>query len=88
MGGEPLGARGGRAAGAGAPDGQPSTAPAGRGGGRGGGTARLWATTEITVDGRNLSNIVLTLQPSFSIAGRVEFQGTAAQPPAISPACA
>lgn len=42
---------------------------------------RLWAMTDLTVDGRNVSNIVLTLQPGMTVAGRVTFEG-AAQPPA------
>ena len=42
---------------------------------------RLWATADITVDGRNVSNVVLTLQPGMSVSGRIVFEGTA-QPPA------
>jgi hypothetical protein len=41
---------------------------------------RLWATTEVTVDGRNVSNLVLTLQPGVPISGRIQFDGTL-QPP-------
>src|SRR4029453_16818349 len=43
---------------------------------------RLWATAAVTVDGRNVSNIVLTLQPGMSVTGRVVFEGTAQAPPA------
>lgn len=43
---------------------------------------RLWATADVTVDGRNVSNMVLTLQPGMSVAGRIAFEGTAQQPPA------
>jgi hypothetical protein len=55
--------------------------------GRAGGPAgadqiRLWATADVTVDGRNVSNIVLTLQPGMSVAGRIAFDGTMQQPPA------
>ena len=53
----------------------------GRGLGRGVTTPRLWASADISVDGRNLSNVVLTLQPAFSMAGRLEFHGTTAQVP-------
>jgi protocatechuate 3,4-dioxygenase beta subunit len=42
---------------------------------------RLWATADVTVDGRNVSNVVLTLQPGMSVSGRIAFEG-AAQPPA------
>jgi protocatechuate 3,4-dioxygenase beta subunit len=42
---------------------------------------RLWASADVTVDGRNISNIVLTLQPGVPIAGRIQFEGTSAQPP-------
>lgn len=53
--------------------------------GRGGAAAgadpiRLWATADVTVDGRNVSNVVLTLQPGMSVSGRIVFEG-AAQPP-------
>ncbi|MEO7274653.1 MAG: hypothetical protein ABIX28_20530, partial [Vicinamibacterales bacterium] len=50
-------------------------------GGRGSTGARLWATADISVDGRNLSDVVLTLQPAFAMSGRIEFRGTAAQAP-------
>jgi hypothetical protein len=54
--------------------------------GRGGPVAqqdatRLWAHTDITVDGRNVSNLVLTLQPGVPVAGRIHFEGTTQQPP-------
>ena len=42
---------------------------------------RLWATADVTVDGRNVSNVVLTLQPGMSVSGRIVFEG-ATQPPA------
>lgn len=42
---------------------------------------RLWASADVTVDGRNVSNIVLTLQPGVQITGRVQFEGTTLQPP-------
>jgi len=43
---------------------------------------RFWASTDITVDGRNVPNIVLTLQPGVTVTGRIAFDGTAQQPPA------
>jgi hypothetical protein len=42
---------------------------------------RLWASTDVTVDGRNISNLVLTLQPGVQVAGRIQFEGTTVQPP-------
>jgi protocatechuate 3,4-dioxygenase beta subunit len=41
---------------------------------------RLWATADVTVDGRNVSNVVLTLQPGMSVSGRIVFEGAAQQP--------
>jgi hypothetical protein len=41
---------------------------------------RLWAMAEVTVDGRNIQNIVLTLQPGTTISGRIAFEGTATVP--------
>ncbi len=41
---------------------------------------RLWAMAEVTVDGRNIQNVVLTLQPGTTIAGRIAFEGTATVP--------
>ena len=43
---------------------------------------RLWATADVTVDGRNVSNVVLTLQPGMSVSGRIGFEGTTLPPPA------
>jgi len=43
---------------------------------------RLWATADVTVDGRNVSNVVLTLQPGMTVSGRIAFEGTTQQPPA------
>jgi protocatechuate 3,4-dioxygenase beta subunit len=42
---------------------------------------RLWASTEVTVDGRNITNVVLTLQPGVPVTGRITFDGTTQQPP-------
>ena len=52
----------------------------GRGRGLAPDATRLWATSEITVDGRN-QNVVLTLQPGMSVSGRVMFEGTTVPPP-------
>jgi protocatechuate 3,4-dioxygenase beta subunit len=49
----------------------------GRAGGRGPqSTDRLWAAADITVDGRNMSNIALTLQAGLTISGRIVFNAT------------
>lgn len=71
------------------------TAAAGRGGqafgGRGGQggpggpgqiTQVLWASTDITVNGQNITDISLTLQPGMTIRGRVMFDGSNMPPPA------
>jgi hypothetical protein len=42
---------------------------------------RLWAMTDVTVDGRDIANLVLTLQPGMTVSGRVAFEGSTAQPP-------
>lgn len=54
--------------------------------GRAGGAdaVRLWAMTEVSVDGQNVSNLVLTLQPGITITGRLVFEGTAAVPSDLS----
>jgi len=41
---------------------------------------RLWASADVTVDGRNVSNIVLALQQGMSVAGRLVFEGTTPPP--------
>jgi protocatechuate 3,4-dioxygenase beta subunit len=41
---------------------------------------RLWAMLEVGVDGRDLENLVLTLQPGMTISGRVAFEGTSTVP--------
>jgi hypothetical protein len=52
-------------------------------GGRGRQSAeRLWAAADVTVDGRNLSNIALALQAGLSVSGRIVFNGATRQPPA------
>jgi protocatechuate 3,4-dioxygenase beta subunit len=61
--------------------------PAGRGDGRGRGPVsteptRMWAAADVTVDGRNVSNVVLLLQPGVPVTGRLTFEGTLQPPPA------
>jgi hypothetical protein len=55
----------------------------GRGrGGQGGQIVQvLWASNDISVNGQNMSDLVLTLQPGMSVTGRVQFEGSSAQPP-------
>jgi hypothetical protein len=38
--------------------------------------------TDVAVDGRDMTNLVLTLQPGMTVSGRVAFEGSTAQPPA------
>ena len=56
---------------------------AGRMGGLPGGTAgTLWAVEEITVDGREISNLSLQLQPGMSVTGKIVYEATTQKPPA------
>ena len=66
----------------------PAGAPAAPGGGRGRGPVparaeaiTVWASTDISVDGRTLSNVLLTLQQGITLSGQLAFEG-AAPPPA------
>jgi hypothetical protein len=43
---------------------------------------RLWGSIDVPVDGRNLTNVIVTLQQGLTVSGRVSFQGTTQQPPA------
>jgi hypothetical protein len=59
----------------------------GGGRGRGAGPAMsrpepitVWAATDIAVDGRTVSNILLSLQQGVSVSGQVAFEGTATAP--------
>ena len=58
--------------------------PEGRGGGRGNQPPpiRLWGSVDVPVDGRNLSNVIVTLQQGLTVSGRIAFEGTTQQPPA------
>ena len=42
---------------------------------------RMWGSAEISVDGRNVSNVLIALQPGVPVSGRIAFEG-AGQPPA------
>jgi Carboxypeptidase regulatory-like domain len=53
-------------------------------GGPGSPLTRLWATADVAVDGRNVTNVVLTLQPGMSFAGRVAFEGSLSLPSDLS----
>ena len=53
-----------------------AAAPAGRAGGPPLGPA-LWASVELTVDGRDLPDLALSLQPGATVTGRMVFDGAA-----------
>jgi hypothetical protein len=44
----------------------------------------LWASADVTVDGRDLSDLTLNLQPGMTVSGRVAFNGAAAPPSDLS----
>ncbi len=44
----------------------------------------LWASNSVAVGGQDVSNLVLSLQPGLTVAGRVEFDGTATPPDDLS----
>lgn len=46
--------------------------------------APLWASTEIAVDGQDVTDIALTLQRGLTIAGRLAFEGTRPPPPDLT----
>ena len=41
---------------------------------------RLWGSVDVPVEGRNLTNVIVTLQQGLTVSGRLAFQGAAAQP--------
>ena len=43
---------------------------------------RLWGSIDVPVDGRHLTNVIVTLQQGLTVSGRVAFQDTTLQPPA------
>ena len=79
------------------------TAPAGGGGagainpdeimagmGRGGGSGPgFWGMADLSVDGSPVSNVVVSMQPTMSLSGSVEFKTTRGTPvPELGRACA
>ncbi len=51
-------------------------------GGRGGPIAQvLWASTDLSVNGRDISDLALALQPGMTISGRIAFDAASTQPP-------
>jgi hypothetical protein len=42
----------------------------------------LWATADVSVNGVDISNVLLTLQPGMTVSGKIVFAGTTLQPPA------
>ncbi|MCC7007236.1 MAG: carboxypeptidase regulatory-like domain-containing protein [Acidobacteria bacterium] len=44
----------------------------------------LWASSEVFVNGQDVSGLMLTLQPGMTVSGRMEFDGTAAPPADLS----
>ena len=40
----------------------------------------VWASADIVVEGRNVSNVMLSLQHGMSVSGQLNFEGTAAPP--------
>jgi protocatechuate 3,4-dioxygenase beta subunit len=41
----------------------------------------LWGKVDIVVDGEDISNVAITMQPTLTISGRVVFEGTRTPPP-------
>ena len=41
----------------------------------------LWSSTDVAVNGQDIGNLQLLLQPGMSVSGRVEFRGVSAPPP-------
>lgn len=67
---------------------RPAPPAQGRGAtGRGGGATprpqpiTVWAAADISVDGRDLSNVMLSLQQGVSVSGQITFEGTTQPPP-------
>lgn len=50
--------------------------------GGGGGTQVLWAQEELIVDGHDISNLTLNLQPGMTVAGKFVFESSTLPPPA------
>ncbi len=58
-----------------------ATTPAGRGAPP---TDSLWAMTNVSIAGTDVSGITLSLQPGLTVAGRVAFDGSTLQTPALA----
>ena len=43
-----------------------------------------WARADVTIAGQDISGVSLTLQPGMVVAGRIQLEGTSAQPPDLS----
>jgi Carboxypeptidase regulatory-like domain len=50
------------------------------GGGQGTEAVRLWAMTNVVIDGRDVTNLVLNLQAGMNVTGRLVFEGTSTVP--------
>jgi hypothetical protein len=53
-----------------------TTSPAGARVARAGRSSSVWATAEIAVDGQDVTNVALTLQPGLTLSGRLAFEGS------------
>jgi len=42
---------------------------------------RLWSMMDVSIDGRNLTNVLLSLQPGMTVTGQIVFDGATQQPP-------
>jgi protocatechuate 3,4-dioxygenase beta subunit len=42
---------------------------------------RLWGAFDVVIDGRHVTNAVLTLQQGLTVSGRIVFEGSTLQPP-------
>jgi hypothetical protein len=63
----------------------PAPQGGGRQGGRGGGDApRVWASADITVDGRDIADVMLVLNPGLTVSGQITFDGDGAPPADLS----
>ena len=50
----------------------------------GDGSPVYWATTDLTVDGQDISGIMLALQPGMTLSGQIVFEGDASPPDDLS----
>lgn len=59
-------------------------APAGRGGRGNSDAPRVWASADITVDGRDLTDVMLVLNPGLTVSGQIGFDGQGTPPADLS----